>query len=375
MRIIRTNVFRLKPIKNEEKKLYDLCRSSALLWNEINQKRRDLFQKNKMNWVAEHEYKKYKGIIGSATTQQIIRKNDETWKSFISLLKMKKGKKLPNHINKISPPSGWINKNTGKLKLKTLFRNDCYKIDNGCLFLPSKLVIKISGVLKWKGKQGRLEISYDFLRKKWYGNQSMELEIDSTNPKGNKKAFVDLGVLNLLTVWIENENQAIIYSGRPLLADWKYWATKINKLKSEVQKHGNKTSDKIRRLKRKQRLRFRHCINTIVYRFIQECSKKNVKEIFIGNVKYIRNNNNKGKRVNTLIHNFWSFGYINERLRISAMNEGIQVSLVDEKYTSQICSLCGKKHKKGRKYRGLYVCETYNKKINADVNAVANLYR
>ena len=36
-------------------------------------------------------YEKYKPLIGSATAQTIIRKNNEAWKSFFGLLKLKKG--------------------------------------------------------------------------------------------------------------------------------------------------------------------------------------------------------------------------------------------------------------------------------------------
>jgi len=41
------------------------------------------------------------------------------------------------------------------------------------------------------------------------------------------KAFVDLGVINIVTAWIEGEKQPIAFSGKPLLADWWYWNKKI----------------------------------------------------------------------------------------------------------------------------------------------------
>ncbi|MEX2703901.1 MAG: zinc ribbon domain-containing protein, partial [Candidatus Freyrarchaeum guaymaensis] len=45
----------------------------------------------------------------------------------------------------------------------------------------------------------------------------------------------------------------------------------------------------------------------------------------------------------------------------------------NEAYTSVTCSLCGERHKNGRRYRGLYICKTRNKAMNADVNAVASI--
>jgi putative transposase len=57
------------------------------------------------------------------------------------------------------------------------------------------------------------------------------------------------------------------------------------------------------------------------------------------------------------------------------MEHGIDVEIVPEDYTSQRCSICGVKHKKGRVYRGLYICRKTGKKINADINAALNIAR
>ncbi|MCC6033561.1 MAG: transposase, partial [Desulfurococcaceae archaeon] len=55
-------------------------------------------------------YEKYKMLIGSATTQQVLNKNDEAWNSFFELLKLKKENKLPPFITKVNPP-GYKKKN------------------------------------------------------------------------------------------------------------------------------------------------------------------------------------------------------------------------------------------------------------------------
>jgi putative transposase len=57
------------------------------------------------------------------------------------------------------------------------------------------------------------------------------------------------------------------------------------------------------------------------------------------------------------------------------MEYGIDVKIVPEDYTSQRCSICGAKHKKGRIYRGLYICRKTRRKINADINAALNIAR
>ena len=47
----------------------------------------------------------------------------------------------------------------------------------------------------------------------------------------------------------------------------------------------------------------------IVFRFVKLCYEKGVTEIIVGDVSHIRDNNDKGSKVNALIHKFWSFRY------------------------------------------------------------------
>jgi len=51
------------------------------------------------------------------------------------------------------------------------------------------------------------------------------------------------------------------------------------------------------------------------------------------------------------------------------------MKIVPEDYTSRQCSICGIRHKNGRKHRGLYICNKTGKKINADINAALNIAR
>ena len=314
-------------------------------------------------------------MLLSATVQQIIRKNNEAWRSFFALLKMKKEGKLPDDIKKVGPPGYWKDRKTGKRILRAVIRNNTYKIEDGRLSLPKKMSMKIKGNEKWEGKQGRLEIYYDHISKRWYACQPVECE-PLHQPIGNKKVHVDLGVINLLATHIDEDfrERAIIYSGRPLLSDWWYWTNKISEIQSELKKvNGKDSSKRMSCTYQKRKRRFRQSVNTIVYRFVEDCWKKGVLEIVVGDVRGIRENNKKGKKTDSMIHNFWSFGYIYDRLRMTAENFGISLALKDEKDTSRTCSLCGKKHRNGRIHRGLYECKTHNKTINADVNGIANI--
>ena len=68
------------------------------MFNEINYKRRQSFFSGEFDWNTDKEYRKYKRLIGSATAQQIIIKNNEAWKSCFALLKAYKAGKIEDRF-------------------------------------------------------------------------------------------------------------------------------------------------------------------------------------------------------------------------------------------------------------------------------------
>lgn len=376
----RVNKFRLRLTKDQEKVLFSLCEISAVLWNKLNYLRRQAFFEGRFDWKegVNELYNEFKRILGSATTQQIIRKNDEAWRSFFSLLKLQKQGKLPSHIRKVSPPRYWKDRLTGRRKLMTVIRNDCYRIEEvggkKWLILPKGLKIRITGEIRWKGKQGRLEIFYDDLMGRWYAYQSVEVDQPRRTTFPEKRAFVDLGVINIITAWIEGERQPIAFSGKPLLADWWYWTKKIAHYQSIAMKVNEKyTTKRIQKYYRKRQFRFRHAINTIVHKFVKLCYEKGVSEIIVGDISGIRENNNKNNKINAMIHNFWSFRYIINRLITTAENFGIKVKLVKENNTSSICPRCDSTN--AIKHKRLFKCLDCSLEAHRDVVSVLNIAR
>jgi putative transposase len=146
-------------------KLADNC---ARIYNEVNFERRQAYIRfKKFSWYPKHLYAKYAPLIGSATAQQIIKKYNEAWRSFLALKKLEAKGKLPKHIKKVSMPRYW--KKNGRRELRIIVRSDCYRIDDKYLYLPKGLKLKYKGELKWKGKQRRLEIIYDEVDGVWRG--------------------------------------------------------------------------------------------------------------------------------------------------------------------------------------------------------------
>jgi len=74
----RVNEFEVHPRTSEQREaLLELLDASAALWNELTYNRRQAFFDDKSVWHAINPSDRYKDVLGSATAQQIPRKNSE----------------------------------------------------------------------------------------------------------------------------------------------------------------------------------------------------------------------------------------------------------------------------------------------------------
>jgi len=107
----RTNTFVIEDCPA----LWELAENCAKLYNEVNFERRQAYIHYKcFEWYPRHLYEKYAPLIGSATAQQIINKNNEAWRSFLALKRLGAEGKL-KHITRVSMPRYW--KKNGKREL------------------------------------------------------------------------------------------------------------------------------------------------------------------------------------------------------------------------------------------------------------------
>jgi len=100
--------------------------------------------------------------------------------------------RLPPFIRKLSPPGYWKDKDTGEKRIHILIRNDRYRVEpisenEGYTVLEDfNLKIKYVGRIRWEGKQGRLEIVYEAGR--WQAYIPIEAGVEP--PKSNKRGYV-----------------------------------------------------------------------------------------------------------------------------------------------------------------------------------------
>ncbi|QDA31194.1 IS200/IS605 family element transposase accessory protein TnpB [Thermococcus indicus] len=384
----RTVTVKLQPSKEQEKVLSELADLGAKVWNRVNYLRKQQFFEGKIvdfNTTEKTIYEEFKREIGSATVQQICRKNAEAWRSFFSLLRKKRNGELPDRL-KPKPPN--YLKEDGRRKPLIVLRNDQYKIDENKLILKGlgkfkRLEIQFKGRIHLKGKMGRLEITYDDVKRKWYAHVSFTVGEKLENgewvklprkPEGSLSAGIDLGVNNLMAVYVEN-GESFLVNGRPLKSIDFYWRKKIAGYQSKLNKSGAKTSRKLKRMHDKAKLQARHYINTAVRQTVRKLYDLGVSRIVVGYPKGIAQSPGKGKKQNFLISHVWRFNYVIKRLTEVAEEYGIKVVLVDEAFTSKTCPVCGKPHEGVRFVRGLYSCPATGLIFNADLVGAFNILK
>ncbi len=330
-------------------------------------------------------YEEFKKEIGSATVQQICRKNAEAWRSFFSLLRNKRNRELPEWFN--PKPPNYL-KDDEKRKPLIILRNDQYKIAGNTLILKGlgkfkRLEVQFKGRIHLKGKQGRLELTYDPIKRKWYAHVSITVEEKLINgewvkvprqPLGNLSAGIDLGVNNLMAVYVEN-GESFLVNGRPLKSIDFYFRKVIADYQSKLNKSGAKNSRKLKALHQKAKLQAKHYINTAVRQTLERLYQLGVSRIVVGYPKGISRNSNRGARQNFLLSHVWRFNTMIQRLKEVAGEYGIQVEVVDEAFTSKTCPVCGKLHYGARFVRGLFKCPVTGLVFNADLVGAFNILK
>ncbi|QDA31783.1 IS200/IS605 family element transposase accessory protein TnpB [Thermococcus indicus] len=384
----RTVTVKLQPSKEQTKILHQLADAGAKAWNRVNYLRRQQFFEGKIvdfNSTEKTVYKEFKREIGSATLQQIARKNAEAWRSFFSLLRKKQNGELPSWL-KPKPPN--YLKEDEKRRPLIVLRNDQYKIEGNKLILKGlgkfkRLEIQFKGRIHLKGKQGRLEITYDSVKRKWYAHLSLTVEEKLEGAEwvklprtlqGSLSAGIDLGVNNLMAVYVEN-GESFLVNGRPLKSIDFYWRRKIADYQSKLNKSGAKKSRKLRRMHEKVKLQAKHYINTAVRQTVKKLYDLGVSRIVVGYPKGIARNSKKGSKQNFILSHIWRFSTVIKRLTEVAEEYGIRVLVVNEAFTSKTCPVCGKPHQGARFVRGLFKCPATGLIFNADLVGAFNILK
>jgi putative transposase len=194
----------------------------------------------------------------------------------------------------------------------------------------------------------------------------VEVESDA-KPEGGMRASVDLGIVNLATVYVE-DGSWYLFKGTSFLSRYEYYNKRIAVLQKTLARHKQKRSKRLKLLYDKRSRFLKHALNSMVRRIMEGLKERGVGEVVVGYPKEVsRNHGNK------LIVNLWNYCYVIKRFEEIGKELGVKVIKTDETCTSKTCSLCGEAHEGGRIKRGLFRCPHIGEVVNADLNGAANI--
>jgi putative transposase len=341
----RTNTFEVVPLSDEDEELLRrVLDATASLWNELTYERRQNFFVSDSVWDTEDYRKRYVGVLGSASAQQVIRKNDQAWRGFFDSDEPDKG--LPGY---------WGNEEDGR-DLRWYGRNDQYTIqwgEHSRLEIPigkglkaefgltGRLRLEVRGDPRWQGKQGQLEIQYDERTDTYNAYQPVEVA-DSRprlgTPLADETAALDLGA-NSIVACTTTTGQQYLYGGRDLFEQFRETTREIARLQSKLAE-GRYSSHRIRRLYRNRTAWRDHAMDALARDLFERLYLEGVSTVYVGALTDVLSTH-WSVEANTKTHNFWAFRAFIDRLETTAEEYGIDVRERSEAWTSQECPNCG----------------------------------
>lgn len=353
----RANQFNVRPCSAKECEVFvRWLDASASLWNKTNYARRQAFFSDESVWTANTGALEgqYKGVLSSSVAQQVIRKNTEAWRSFLTLNEKYHVGKLDE---KPSPPGYWGNEEDGRV-LRTYVRNDQYTLQIGTrsrLEVPigselknklglnrnQRLRVEVSGDPKWHGEQNRLEIVYDELTDTFRAFQPVTIDTSRLDsPLASEEAALDVGANNLVACTTTTGSQ-YLYSGQDEFERFRETTEQIAGLQSKLEDQ-RKTSKRIDRLYRKRTNRRNHAQDSLIRDLVERLSDEGVSTLYVGDIKGVLSTH-WSPRVNEKTHNFWAYRRFINRLECVCEEYCINVEDPSEAWTSQECPECGER--------------------------------
>ena len=343
----RTNIVQLMPSKRQEKILRECMLLSSCVYNMANyEARQNIFKNEKVpNFFGlqqkiqtKDDYQK----LGRSYALPRLQIYSETNSARFKLITSKKQSKvgLPKYLKN--------RKTNTTLPSYLVMDNSQYNLKGDYAFIPlsrqmrkenkikQKLKIRYNGILKWEGKQARGQIHLK--DNKFYLYQAVTIK-EPTLKKSNIKAGLDLGIKRFFGLYISNGIEKVIGSKR-FYRHWQYLTNIISKEQSKIALLNKKSSKILSRLFSKRAKWQDNLFNNIVAKLFKVLNRNNVSELVVGDLKNILEDNDKGKELNKMTHNYWSFNILLKKIINKAQEFGIALRMVTEEYTSRTCPIC-----------------------------------
>jgi len=389
VRVQRTDTLRLLTTPELDDFLRRVGDATARLINMENYRRRRLFFEGKgidCSWQSAWarrfaEYFDIYKLLGSENFHEACRLISDQWKSYVGLLKAAKEGKL-EPWQKVRPPG--YRKRDGQRVPIVVVRYDNYRIDLERKTLHLRywnIEVPFTGKPRWltrpEAKQGRLIITYDPVKKRWYAKIAVEVVLEGRLNDG-LKAGIDLGRERLIALVTEPVNEsgegvALLYRGGPLKSDYFYFEKKIAKIDKMLSDPKSEETDRAvlkemrRRLYGKRRRRREQIFANSAAHLVRLCLELGVAALLLGYPRGVAQD--KPGKGNS---NMWSYRRLERRIAVAAENHGIPAFEIPEDGTSKKCARHECEVVRGP--RGLVRCP-HGHVMHSDLNAAMNILK
>ena len=383
-----------------------LCYAASKLFNVGNYERKEYkslgFEKMP-DWCDQKKRLKdsfwYKSLP-SLTSQDVLARLNESWKSYLSLhYKWKKRKENGLLKEKDGEPQAPYYKKDGyHMNIKYL-KGQFEIIDNMIrLSIPKKLkehllekyqIDEPYYYIKLKRGFDKIkQIEFSYVSKNKYKVYVIYEQKPKTSIEDNKHYIsIDIGTKNLLTVY-DNKGKSFIVSGQSLLNTNYYFSKTIAYYQSKYDKcypnhKKGVTTKRIKRLYELKNKRIKLILHRSTRYIVDYCISNGISKVIIGDITGLFKkkkefiNNKEKHRYNQNIRSI-CFAKIYEQLSYKLTMNGISHIVVKEDYSSQCppdSPSISKQYanKKNRKKRGLYKVD--NTIYNSDSVGAFNIMR
>lgn len=336
--------------------------SAAKLWNVANHHRRTVWNETgKIPGFAEQcrelKINRWYRLLPSQSAQEVLGEQDDSYRSWFSHRK---------NGDVLAKPPGFRKKDT----ISTVtFKQKAFEIlpDNRVRLKLPKTYGRRVIVLEYQlpphvtlGKVLQVKLVYEPGTGDWYLHITHRVPV-TYKETGNVMAL-DLGIVNIAAGVISDGFSFLVPGGELLALDRYFQKEKAKCTKS--------TSRRCIELNVKWGRQRNHYLHVLTRWLVDLAIAHNVSTIVVGELKGIRADRDWGDAGNQKLH-AWPFSKIISLLTYKAALAGIRVVKVSEKSTSTTCPVCGKRVKKARVHRGLFVhCGVV---LNADLVGAYNI--
>jgi len=331
----RTDTLRLLTTPELDDFLWRVGDAIAKLINMENYRRRRLFFEGRgidYSWMSAWsrrfaEYYSIYKLLGSRNFHEACRLIGEQWRSFVGLLRAAKEGKL-EPWQRVRPP-GYRKDRDGQRVPIVVVRFDNYRIDLERRVLRLgywNIEVPFKGKPRWLArpgaKQGRLIITYDSVKKRWYARVSVEVVLEG-RLGGGLKAGIDLGRERLIALVTEPVNEsgegvALLYRGGPLKSDYFYFVKKIAKIDKMLSDPKSEETDRAvlkemrRRLYEKRKRRRDQVFANAAAHLVRVCEELGVAALLLGYPRGVAQD--KPGKGNS---NMWSYRRLEQRIAVT----------------------------------------------------------